>query len=94
MRTNTSRQVDDPEKVADILGISAVMVQDMSEKRINNYPFNIERMTSFEGDTGPYLQYAHARICSIQRKVALSQNDLLQADFSLLRARSARGCPS
>ena len=72
MRRNENKyqQVEDPEKVADILGISAVMVQDMSGKRINNYPFNIERMTSFEGDTGPYLQYAHARLCSIQRKAA------------------------
>jgi arginyl-tRNA synthetase len=87
MRRNESKyqQVDEPEKVADVLGISAVMVQDMSGKRINNYPFNIERMTSFEGDTGPYLQYAHARLCSIQRKVDLTRDQLLQADFSLLK---------
>lgn len=37
--------------------------------RINNYHFNMDAMTSFEGDTGPYLQYAHARLCSIVRKV-------------------------
>lgn len=86
MRRNENKyqQVDDPEKVVEILGISAVMVQDMSRKRINNYPFNIERMTSFEGGTGPYLQYAHARLCSIQRKVALTHDKLLQADFSFL----------
>lgn len=36
--------------------------------RINNYTFNWERMLSFEGDTGPYLQYAHVRISSISRK--------------------------
>src|SRR5213080_2566823 len=52
-------QIEDPLKVADTLGISAVMVQDMSGKRINGYPFDISRMTSFEGDTGPYLKYAH-----------------------------------
>lgn len=88
---NKYRQVDDPEKVADILGISAVMVQDMSGKRINNYLFNIGRMTSFEGDMGPYLQYAHARLCSIQRKVALTHGELLQADFSLLNEPHAIG---
>ena len=38
-------------------------------QRINGYNFNMEAMTSFEGDTGPYLQYAHARLCSIVRKV-------------------------
>ena len=41
-------------------------------------------MTSFEGDTGPYLQYAHARVCSITRKVELSAHDLESADLSLL----------
>ncbi len=41
-------------------------------------------MTSFEGDTGPYLQYAHARLCSIARKAGLSPEDLDKADLSLL----------
>ena len=36
--------------------------------RINNYTFNWDRMLSFEGDTGPYLQYAHVRLSSISRK--------------------------
>ena len=35
---------------------------------INNYTFNWDRMLSFEGDTGPYLQYAHVRLASIERK--------------------------
>jgi len=42
------------------------------------------RMTSFEGDTGPYLQYAHSRLCSIQRKSGISVEELINADFSLL----------
>lgn len=42
-------------------------------------------MTSFEGDTGPYLQYAHARLCSITRKAQLSAADLDSADLSLLQ---------
>jgi arginyl-tRNA synthetase len=41
-------------------------------------------MTSFEGDTGPYLQYAHARLCSITRKAALSEEDIATADLSVL----------
>ena len=41
-------------------------------------------MTSFEGDTGPYLQYAHARLCSITRKAGLSEQDIETADLSLL----------
>lgn len=41
-------------------------------------------MTSFEGDTGPYLQYAHARLCSITRRAALSEEEISNADLSLL----------
>lgn len=41
-------------------------------------------MTAFEGDTGPYLQYAHARLCSITRKAAISEEELASADLSLL----------
>ncbi|CZT48604.1 probable arginyl-tRNA synthetase, cytosolic [Rhynchosporium secalis] len=77
-------QVENPLEVADILGISSVMVQDLSGKRINNYTFDINVMTSFEGDTGPYLQYAHARLCSITRKAAISAEDIASADLSLL----------
>lgn len=86
MRKNDKKykQVEDPAGTADILGISSVMVQDMSGKRINNYTFNMETMTSFEGDTGPYLQYAHARICSIERKAGLTEEDIASADLSLL----------
>lgn len=41
-------------------------------------------MTSFEGDTGPYLQYAHARLSSIARKAGLTAEDLDSADLTLL----------
>ena len=46
-------------------------------------------MTSFEGDTGPYLQYAHARLCSIHRKAEISAEDLDSADLSLLKESHA-----
>ncbi len=44
----------------------------------------MDAMTSFEGDTGPYLQYAHARLCSIKRRVNLNDNALVVADLGLL----------
>ena len=66
MKKNEAKyaQIDNPDEVADLVGISAVMIQDMQSKRINNYEFKWERMLSFEGDTGPYLQYAHSRLRS------------------------------
>ncbi|KAL1961528.1 hypothetical protein VTN77DRAFT_1633 [Rasamsonia byssochlamydoides] len=86
MKKNTAKyeQVEDPYRTADILGITAVMVQDMTGKRVNGYDFNLEAMTSFEGDTGPYLQYAHARLCSMTRKSGLKHEDLVTADLSVL----------
>ncbi|CAG8439480.1 21294_t:CDS:2 [Rhizophagus irregularis] len=80
-------QVENPDKVADIIGISAVMIQDMAAKRIRNYAFNWNRMFSFEGDTGPYLQYAHARLCSIERNCGFGINPNI--DISLLSEKSA-----
>jgi arginyl-tRNA synthetase len=44
----------------------------------------MDAMTSFEGDTGPYLQYAHARLCSIARKSGLTKEEIDSADLSLL----------
>ncbi|QSS61210.1 arginyl-tRNA synthetase [Histoplasma capsulatum] len=87
MRSNEAKyaQVADPEAVADVVGITAIMAQDMSGKRINNYPFDITKMTSFEGDTGLYLQYSHARLCSIMRKANLTADQVAKADFSLLK---------
>ncbi|ANZ73187.1 BA75_00162T0 [Komagataella pastoris] len=86
MRKNDSKyqQIANPEEVADLVGISAVMIQDMQSKRINNYEFKWERMTSFEGDTGPYLQYAHSRLASITRNADIDLAELPGADFGLL----------
>lgn len=86
MKRNEAKyaQIEEPDKVADLIGISAVMIQDFQSKRINNYEFKWDRMLSFEGDTGPYLQYAHSRLCSVQRKAGISDDKLLNANFDLL----------
>lgn len=59
------------------------------QPRINNYNFDMDAMTSFEGDTGPYLQYAHARLCSIKRRANLPEEDLASANLSLLQETHA-----
>ncbi|KAH7904951.1 hypothetical protein BJ138DRAFT_1165691 [Hygrophoropsis aurantiaca] len=70
MRKNEEKYnaVEDPETVSREVGITGIKIQDMAAKRINNYTFNWDRMLSFEGDTGPYLQYAHVRLTSMERK--------------------------
>ncbi len=54
--------------VARALGVGAVKYADLSTDRARDYVFDWDRMLGFEGDTGPYLQYAHARIRSIFRR--------------------------
>jgi arginyl-tRNA synthetase len=55
-------------RVAKEVGIGALKYADLSSDRIKDYIFDWDRMISFEGNTGGYLQYAHARIRSIERK--------------------------
>ncbi|KAJ1027612.1 hypothetical protein NDA18_003612 [Ustilago nuda] len=86
MKANEAKyaQVEDPERTADIVGMTAVKIQDMSGKRINNYNFDWSRMLSFEGDTGPYLQYNHVRLCSVERKAKESDGlELPTVDLDL-----------
>ncbi|MEO5975403.1 MAG: arginine--tRNA ligase, partial [Ilumatobacteraceae bacterium] len=54
--------------IARQVGIGAVKYADLSTDRIKDYMFDWDRMLSFDGNTSPYLQYAHARICSIFRR--------------------------
>ena len=92
MKKNEAKyaQIENPDEVADLVGISAVMIQDMQSKRINNYEFKWERMLSFEGDTGPYLQYAHSRLKSLERNfTSMTLERLTDIDYSLLREPQA-----
>jgi len=64
--------LDDGElhRIGKAVGIAAVKYADLSNDLVRDYVFNMDRMVAFEGNTGPYLQYAHARICSILAKGA------------------------
>jgi arginyl-tRNA synthetase len=67
--------LDDDERaeVARMVGIGAVKYADLSTDRIKDYVFDWDRMLSFDGNTAPYLQYAHARICSIFRRAEVDR---------------------
>jgi len=57
--------------IARALGLGAIKYADLSTERTHDYVFDWDRMLSFEGNTGPYLQYAHARIRSIFRRAGV-----------------------
>ncbi|GAB3432567.1 arginine--tRNA ligase [Flindersiella endophytica] len=62
--------------VARMVGIGALKYADLSNDRVKDYVFDWDQMLSFEGNTGPYLQYAHARIQSVFRRGEVDPADL------------------
>lgn len=79
---NTALTEDEYARVGQKVGIGAVKYADLSKTRTNDYIFDWDAMLSFEGNTGPYLQYAYARIMSIFRKSGLAI-DTVKADIEL-----------
>ena len=72
---NPELSIEQRQEIARKVGIGAVKYADLSKTRTNDYIFNWSAMLSFEGNTGPYLQYAYARIQSIFRKAELEFNE-------------------
>lgn len=56
------------DRVAEEVGIGAVVFNELAHNRIKDYTFDWDKVLNFEGETGPYVQYTHARSCSILRK--------------------------
>ena len=73
--------LEDKEAVARAVGVGAVKFYDLKTDRRNGYDFDLEAMVSFEGETGPYIQYAYARIQSILRKANFQPD--AEATYSL-----------
>lgn len=69
------------EAVAHAVGVGAVIFHDLKNDRTNNFDFALEEVVQFEGETGPYVQYTHARAMSILRKANHTVDT--QAAFSL-----------
>jgi arginyl-tRNA synthetase len=86
--------------VARMIGIGAVKYADLSTDRIRDYVFDWDRMLAFDGNTAPYLQYAHARICSIFRRAGVERADvrgnriMLEADQERVLAKRLLGYPT
>ncbi len=71
-------------EVSRMIGIGSVKYADLSVDRNKNYVFDWDKMLSFEGNTAPYLQYAHARICSIFRKASIQREDFTNNEISIM----------
>lgn len=60
----------DPAKLAEAVGIGALVFNELKNRRMADTKFDLDAILSFEGDTGPYIQYAHVRLSSILRKAS------------------------
>jgi arginyl-tRNA synthetase len=60
--------LENKDEIARMAGVGAVIFHDLKNDRINDIEFSLETMLTFEGETGPYLQYTYARACSLLRK--------------------------
>ncbi|WP_276906454.1 arginine--tRNA ligase [Peptoniphilus duerdenii] len=75
-------KIANKEELAKQVGIGAIKFQELFNQRIKDYTFDWDKTLSFEGESGPYVQYAHARICSLLEKGGFDINK--EVDSSLL----------
>ncbi len=73
--------LENKDEVAKQVGVGAVIFHDLKNDRMNNFDFNLEEVVRFEGETGPYVQYTHARGMSILAKADFTPNS--EAVYSL-----------
>ena len=81
---------DELAQIGRAVGIGAIKYADLSTDLVRDYVFDMDRMITFEGNTGPYLQYAHARICSIFAKAGVEPADVAEATISLAESAERR----
>ena len=77
---NPDLKGEEKERVSKMIGIGAVKYADLSTDRTRDYTFDWEKMLSFEGNTAPYLQYSHARICRIFSLSIMDRDDVKDAN--------------
>ncbi|OPL09268.1 MAG: arginine--tRNA ligase [delta proteobacterium ML8_F1] len=75
--------LENKDQIARDVGIGAVVFQELSNSRIKDYTFSWDKTLSFEGETGPYVQYTHARACSVLAKARIDVEQ--PVDYSLLK---------
>jgi arginyl-tRNA synthetase len=72
------------ESIGRSVGVGAMKYADLSTDRVRDYVFDWDRMLSFDGNTAPYLQYAHTRICSLFRRAGIDRASIDGASMSVV----------
>ena len=91
MREKNAQGIDIDE-VSRVVGIGAVIFQELSNNRIKDYVFSWDKVLNFDGETGPYVQYTHARASSVLRNASAEEIAAVKegnCDWSYLSGDSA-----
>ena len=75
--------LENKEEVARMVGVGAIMFNDLYNQRIKDVIFSWDKILNFDGETGPYVQYTHARAASVLRKAGVSEVGM-DIDYSVL----------
>lgn len=86
--TEKSPNLPDKEDVAKKVGVGAVLFNDLYNQRIKDVSFSWDKVLNFDGETGPYVQYTHARCCSVVR-MAEGFDPSSPIDYSLITEQDA-----
>ncbi|MBA3710751.1 MAG: arginine--tRNA ligase [Planctomycetes bacterium] len=81
---------EERERIAAAVGVGAVVFNDLKNSRTGDVKFKFEEALRFDGETGPYLQFSHARLCSIERKFPATHPHPPAADPGLLTLDSEK----
>jgi arginyl-tRNA synthetase len=90
--------LENKEEVANAVGIGAIIFSELSTRRVKDVLFDWNEVLNFDGETGPYVQYTHTRLCSILRKYGEKvtndiDHDLLREDDELLLVKRLEAFP-
>lgn len=87
--TEKNPNLPDKDKIAEAVGVGAVIFSALANSRIKDITFSLDRVLSFEGETAPYLQYTHARCMSLFEKNGSYDDIPEQPDFNALTGDAA-----
>lgn len=78
-----SPNLENKQGTAEQVGVGAVIFSALSNSRIKDTVFAFDRVLNFEGETSPYIQYTHARCCSLQEKAGASDGPTAGKDYTV-----------
>ena len=83
-----SPNLENKEEIAKIVGVGAIVFDTLSSARIKDITFSFERVLNFDGETGPYVQYTHARCASLMRRAEFDYRSE-EKDYAALKNKEA-----